>query len=741
MLNKTHPGLRAEKGNKGAPPGCLARLFLLLPAGLMLLGLWGAGNAALGLGPLALAAGFAGAAAAVCLPWTKRGKAAACAGMLLLLAASLMGRAALGQGLRAALTAGAAYWTKWQGYLHFGYAGGARTWQFEVFFGLLAGLCLGVAARRGWGWCFGALAAAGLAALGLGLLPGWPGAVMLAGAAMLLPWHQGADWKRMAWSAALAAALAGVGFCVQLALPEGAVRAMSGGARRTLHTWRYETAKSALPEGNFEDLGSFSPTGEGALRVTMSQWTSLYVKGFTGSVYTGSGWKAAGEDFDETAADLTYRLQKDYFFSANQLAAANASLGNAGQTIAVQRLGACGAWAYTPYGGENPTLDPRRLTGEGTAEPSASAWQGTLYPASQAYLVQAELAGGGDRAYLDGERAYREQVCEEDLRLSEDTLALLERYFDLSCKGQATTRIRQSIASQIASVLTYDEMTASAGDGDFVTQLLTGSRRGYSVHYATLAALLLRACGVPARYAEGYLVTAEQAASMADGESLILTEKNAHAWAEFYLEGVGWLPFDTTPAHTGELTYALPQGGDLEGPGGAVTPPNPPDPPADQPQVDQRENIGEDKTSFGGLAVKLLALALLLLLLAAIERAVFLRVRLRRRLKALRQGTGRRAAAGLAAYAGTVLACMGLKERNVPLTRRREELSALLDCPPETAARWIALAEEALFSSHAMTAEQHGQALAALDAVLAAWKKKRPWIKRIWDRWVTCRVL
>lgn len=740
-MNKTSPGLRAEKGNRGAPPGCFIRLFLLLPSGLMLLGLWGAGNAALGLGPLTLAAGFVGVAAAVCLPWTKGGKAAACSGMLLLLAASLIGRAALGQGLRAALSAGAAFWTKWQGYLHFGYAGGARTWQFEAFFGLLAGLCLGAAARKGWSWCFGALGAAGLIALGLGLLPGWPAAVMLAGAAMLLPWHQGADWRRMAWSAAFAAVLASVGFCVQLAISDGAVRAMSASARRTLHVWRYEAAKSALPEGNFEDLGSFSPTGEGALRVTMSQWTSLYLKGFTGSVYTGTGWKAAGEDLGETAAELTYRLQKDYFFSANQLAAANVSLGNTGQTVSVQRLGACGAWAYTPYGGENPTLDPRRLTGEGTAEPKESTWQGTLYPASQAYLVQAELAGGGDRAYLDGERAYRERVYAEDLRLSEDTLVLLERYFDLSCKGQTTTRIRQSLASQIASVLTYDEMTTAAGDGDFVTELLTGSRRGYSVHYATLTTLLLRACGVPARYAEGYLVTAEQAADMADGESLVLTEKNAHAWAEFYLDGVGWLPFDTTPAHVGELTYSLPQGGDLEGPSGAVTPPNPPDPSADQPQVDQRENIGEDKTSFGGLAVKLLALALLLLLLSAIGRALLLRGRLRKHLKALRQGIGRRAVAGLAAYAATVLACMGLKERNVPLTRRGEELSMLLGCQPEAAEQRIALAEEALFSSHAMTAEQHGEALAALDAVLAAWKKKRPWIKRVWDRWVTCRVL
>lgn len=37
--------------------------------------------------------------------------------------------------------------------------------------------------------------------------------------------------------------------------------------------------------------------------------------------------------------------------------------------------------------------------------------------------------------------------------------------------------------------------------------------RGYSVHYATAAVLMLRYCGVPARYAEGYYLSGQDAAS------------------------------------------------------------------------------------------------------------------------------------------------------------------------------------------------------------------------------------
>lgn len=71
--------------------------------------------------------------------------------------------------------------------------------------------------------------------------------------------------------------------------------------------------------------------------------------------------------------------------------------------------------------------------------------------------------------------------------------------------------------------------------------------RGYSVHYATAAVLMLRYCGVPARYAEGYYLSGQDAAS---GEQTFeLDETHAHAWAEYYLTGVGWVPFEVTPGY------------------------------------------------------------------------------------------------------------------------------------------------------------------------------------------------
>ena len=63
------------------------------------------------------------------------------------------------------------------------------------------------------------------------------------------------------------------------------------------------------------------------------------------------------------------------------------------------------------------------------------------------------------------------------------------------------------------------------GSGDFLQYTLERSGHGYSVHYATAAVLMLRYMGVPARYVEGYYLSAEDAARYKAGETITLTEE------------------------------------------------------------------------------------------------------------------------------------------------------------------------------------------------------------------------
>ena len=80
---------------------------------------------------------------------------------------------------------------------------------------------------------------------------------------------------------------------------------------------------------------------------------------------------------------------------------------------------------------------------------------------------------------------------------------------------------------------------------DFVSHFLLDTREGYCSYYASAMAVLGRIVGLPTRYAEGYLVRPG-----ADGTAT-LTGRDAHAWAEVYFRGVGWVPFDATGGAAG----------------------------------------------------------------------------------------------------------------------------------------------------------------------------------------------
>lgn len=92
-------------------------------------------------------------------------------------------------------------------------------------------------------------------------------------------------------------------------------------------------------------------------------------------------------------------------------------------------------------------------------------------------------------------------------------------------------------------------------------QFIFETRRGFCEHYAAAFVFLMRAAGVPARVVGGY-----QGGEMnpLDGY-LVVRQSDAHAWAEVWLAGRGWVRIDPTsvvaPARLeAGIADALPQG-------------------------------------------------------------------------------------------------------------------------------------------------------------------------------------
>lgn len=104
---------------------------------------------------------------------------------------------------------------------------------------------------------------------------------------------------------------------------------------------------------------------------------------------------------------------------------------------------------------------------------------------------------------------------------------------------------RFDLALEMAQYLSdnydYTLDPAPVPDGvDFVDWFIS-TGEGYCTYFASAMAQMARYAGIPSRYTEGYaLVNAERG----EGGEYLLTGEQAHAWAELYFDGVGFVPFD-----------------------------------------------------------------------------------------------------------------------------------------------------------------------------------------------------
>ncbi len=100
-----------------------------------------------------------------------------------------------------------------------------------------------------------------------------------------------------------------------------------------------------------------------------------------------------------------------------------------------------------------------------------------------------------------------------------------------------------AIKAEIESRVVYNlKAPATPAGKDAVEYCLFESKEGYCDLFASAMALMARSVGIPSRYVTGYYPIHEER----DGETFILREKEAHAWAELYFRDVGWVVFDPT---------------------------------------------------------------------------------------------------------------------------------------------------------------------------------------------------
>ena len=324
---------------------------------------------------------------------------------------------------------------------------------------------------------------------------------------------------------------------------------------------------SASP-GQLSNLSQVSYDGNEDLKVTLVNYrvSRVYLRSFTGYDYNGNNlsWQnhAKTENTDELYSYTADLLRKDF---ENGKTAAKSK-----HKIVVE-------------------LTDSALINEPLNVPYYSVPEGELnYPTSgevrlpdltdakapreyTVYTLDEEL---DDYTPLMDEEAKRieadakKEALENAMSVPEENIRAIEKF----CSAYNIKPGDPDAVEKVTAALEADyEYTLRPGKipygEDYVNYFLLANQKGYCQHFATSATLIFRYLGIPARYAEGYVVNREDfynSDTLFDEDyrqwidtpytsdtivsQVSVKDSSGHAWVEIYKDGIGWVVVETTTA-------------------------------------------------------------------------------------------------------------------------------------------------------------------------------------------------
>ena len=348
---------------------------------------------------------------------------------------------------------------------------------------------------------------------------------------------------------------------------------------------RYDST-GGLNNGRLGGVSSIRPDFETDLTVTFAPYSyeTIYLKGFTGSHYAGNLWTE--HTYLSTYPDALNAIPEDILQSYNTVSTDSLVYMNK-DTIALYdaqyapETQSFGKMEIVCVDTGDETFLPYFSSDEDCTTSNNSESQKVLTVSYAPYLGHYDE---NVEAYVLPEYydLYVNQFC---LQIPEEIRPTLESYCaeqefpgivsgeftDVPVEPEDINAYRLAVAQAIYEHYVADfDYTMSPGTTpyrqDFVEYFLTSQKRGVCAHFAASATMLLRTMGIPARYVEGYCIPLS---TMSEGQgveanydewfqgpnqvaeegvlTVNVTDAQAHAWVEIYLEGYGFVPFEMTP--------------------------------------------------------------------------------------------------------------------------------------------------------------------------------------------------
>lgn len=138
---------------------------------------------------------------------------------------------------------------------------------------------------------------------------------------------------------------------------------------------------------------------------------------------------------------------------------------------------------------------------------------------------------------------YRSYVYSQYLSLPESTLQDMLEIIESVDLDPNSPNIILEVKEYIRNAAVYNKQHDPYPDNvDMAIYFLNVLKEGICQHYATAGVVMYRALGIPARYVTGYMVHAKA------NTWTTVKAKQAHAWVEVYIDGMGWIPMEVTGA-------------------------------------------------------------------------------------------------------------------------------------------------------------------------------------------------
>lgn len=312
------------------------------------------------------------------------------------------------------------------------------------------------------------------------------------------------------------------------------------------------SANADLGRANLSRSGNLQYTGKTVLRVRNPQKTPIYLHAFSSSIYTGTSWEPLPDSAYEALNQALYfnpQNMAGQFFSLYAQPEEREALF---MEVEIENIGANKKCIFAPYG-----LATRPEEFSGGAFVNDSYIQSSSLFGSRNYSLQAWNVPGFSRSasleanapFAAAEQAYRSFANTHYTQLPQEIKMklrwLCEQIGIPNAQSATQSEVVNAVVEYVRSSGTYTLSPGTTPAGrDFVDYFLFENHKGYCVHFASSAVAMLRAQGIPARYAEGYAVTATDYG--VDGWADI-PDRRSHAWAEVYTPGLGWQPVEATP--------------------------------------------------------------------------------------------------------------------------------------------------------------------------------------------------